>query len=131
MFPQVVLAQISRELGIDDRLFVIGDVGTIEKLAQGFAERRLGHSILVEQHVFQIDALLEGVLHRFDQIALADEAFIDQQIEGARVDRSAYCLLHRSMVQRMKNEHVMGGVEAWGARKHLSGRAQRRPSRRL
>src|SRR6185436_13052092 len=107
------------------------DVGAVEKLAQGFAERSLGHSILVEQHVFQIDALLEGVLHRFDQIALADEAFIDQQIEGARVDRSAYCLLHRSMVQRMKNEHVMGGVEAWGARKHLSGRAQRRPSRRL
>jgi hypothetical protein len=31
----------------------------------------------------------------------------------------------------MKNEHVMGGVKAWGARKHLSGRAQRRSSRRL
>jgi hypothetical protein len=89
------MAQILCELGIDDRFFIEGDVGAVEKAAQGLSKRSFGHTIFFEQDLLEVNALLERILHRFDQIALAEEALIDQDIERARIDRSADGLLHR------------------------------------
>src|SRR5688572_8264148 len=88
MFPKIVVAQVFDELRVHDHTFVVGDVGAFEKPAQGLSDRRFRNAILPDEQIFQVDALLEGILDGFDQISLPDEALIDQEIKGAWIDRS-------------------------------------------
>jgi hypothetical protein len=81
------VAQVFDELRINDHTFVVGNVGAIEKPAQGLSDCRLRNAILLDEQIFQLDALLEGILDRFDQISLPDEALIDQKIKGAWINR--------------------------------------------
>jgi hypothetical protein len=81
-------------LGVDHGSLVIGNVGAIEELAQGFAEHRFGNPVFLDKEIFQVDALLKRILDGLYKISLTDEALIDQQVKGARIDRSADYLLH-------------------------------------
>ena len=52
-----------------------------------FAAFRAAHELGATS--LEIDTVLKRILHRFDEIALTEQALIDQQVEGARIDRSA------------------------------------------
>ena len=88
------MAQVFDELRVHDHTFVVGDVGAFEKPAQGLSDRRFRNAILLDEQIFQLDALLERILDGFDQISLPDEALIDQEIKGAWIDRLVDVSLH-------------------------------------
>jgi hypothetical protein len=88
------VAQVFDELRVHDHTFVVGDVGAFEKPAQGLSDRRFRNAILLDEQIFQLDALLERILDGFDQFSLPDEALIDEEIKGAWIDRLVDVSLH-------------------------------------
>ena len=51
-----------------------GNVGTIEKPAQGLSDCRLRNAILLDEQIFQLDALLEESWTALIRISLPDES---------------------------------------------------------
>ena len=86
-FPKVIVTEISHEFWISDGPFVIWNIRTVEIPAQRLAERRFGDTVFLDQHAFQVCAFVQGILNRLHEISLANEPFVDQEIESTRVDR--------------------------------------------
>ena len=113
VLAKVIVTQIIEELGISQGPFVVRNVGAVEELAQCLAERRFWDPIPLDQQAFQVGQSLHGLLNRFHEIRLADEAFVDQGIVGTWFDGSVGRLLHRSYFR--------------GSRSMMFVSAQRRP----
>ena len=96
VLAKVIVTEIIEELGISQGPFVVRNIGAVEEIAQCLAERRFRDSVLLDQQAFQIGPPLHGLLNSFHEIRLADEAFVNQGIVGARFDGSVGRLLHGS-----------------------------------
>ena len=93
---EVIVTQITEELGISQGPFVERNIGAIEEPAQCLAERRFRDSVFLDQQAFQVGRSLQGLLNGFHEICLADEALVDQGIIGTWFDGSVGRLLHSS-----------------------------------
>lgn len=100
---EIVFTEIIEELGISQGPFVVWDIGTVEKRAQGFAECSFRDSIFLEQQAFQVGRSLQGFLDGLHEVRLADEALLDQGIVGTWFDSSMGCLLHCSYFVRSRS----------------------------
>src|SRR5678809_1217503 len=100
---EIVLTEIIEELGISQGPFVVWNIGTVEKRAQGFAQCRFRDSVFLEQQAFQVGQSLQRLLNSFHEIRLADEALLDQGVVGTWFDSSMGCLLHCSYCVRSRS----------------------------